>query len=72
MIKSLTYKNKEIHKQWAVEVKGNEVFIEFGEINCTGWIDKKTFDNNLLALEFANQKIDEKLMKGYREVDEIS
>lgn len=69
MTKNLLYQDDIIEKYWSVFVTNTDVFIEYGEVNKTGWIEKKTFDSNALALEFATHRMNQKIEKGYQLID---
>jgi DNA ligase-1 len=55
-------------KFWEVAVHGNEVVVHFGRNGTSGQTETKTFADATTAAKHADQKIAEKIKKGYVEI----
>jgi predicted DNA-binding WGR domain protein len=56
-------------KFWEVRVVGKEVTVRFGRIGSDGQGQTKSFPDATAASRHAAKRVEQKLAKGYREVD---
>ncbi len=56
-------------KFWEVEVTGSTVIVRFGRNGTHGQSESKTFADATAAVKHAEKKVNEKLSKGYVEID---
>jgi predicted DNA-binding WGR domain protein len=56
-------------KFWEISVRGPEVSVRFGRIGSSGQTHIKRFADPGLALQHAEKLIQEKLGKGYQEIE---
>ncbi len=57
-------------KFWEVKVVGNQVIVRFGKISTAGQTKPKPFPSDSAALTYAQKLIEEKLEKGYEEIEQ--
>lgn len=57
-------------KFWEIKVVGNQVIVRFGKISTAGQVKPKPFPGEAAALAYAQRLIEEKLEKGYEEIEQ--
>jgi len=57
------------NKFWEISVTGKEVTVRFGRIGTEGQTNSKTFADEGAAIKHAEKLIEEKIGKGYEEID---
>ncbi len=63
------FKDDSSHKFWEINVENNKQTISFGRVGSTGSIKEKVFVDNASCLADSLKVINEKLKKGYIEID---
>jgi predicted DNA-binding WGR domain protein len=69
MIKKLIYQDEKSNKFWEIKTNGKNFTTTFGKIGTAGQSQIKEFENEENCIKEAEKIINEKLKKGYEEVD---
>lgn len=70
MKRTFVYKDEKSDKTWAIELQGTSYTTEYGKTGGTMRSDTNTYESDEVAKKEYERKIESKLKKGYKEVEE--